>query len=542
MLVSVKSFVILSLSLGLAASFYVFYRRRGEIVGRICVASLPVAVVITLLLFLSFIVFNLTQEFAYIWAAARLAPLVGLWHGYPLYSGLGDGPILGTMYGPLAYLPFAPVVLFSSPTNVVLVGQVIAALLGIGPVIWLMFRDMRLKGLTGHHAVIGVVLFAALVFSSFSDQLFFAYMDFGVHADAPALALGTMACICLYGDWTTPSKWPLFLSTTFAVLAVWAKQIEIGIFVALGLYVLIAYGRDMLFRFVGIAFLMGIGISGLILLIFGFENTILNILTIPSKHPWYEPGSPENKASFFTVIRLAGPLFLVLAIGLVGTLGSRLHKSKDIASFFRENPWSIFLLASFCMVPTSILGGSKVGGTPNSFHFLHYLAVLCALLAASMHSRSTTNWTNRVGRVMPYILIGIFLWGSMPLIRALNQFSDIYKNTLEQAYSIAKKHPDKYFFPWMPLSTLLAEGKLYHFDDGVWSRELAGYASEIQDYRRYTPRNIEYALLPSEITWAAADYPTDQPLFLRYFPECRPVPETPVTAGLAGEWAVWRCN
>ena len=43
-------------------------------------------------------------------------------------------------------------------------------------------------------------------------------------------------------------------------------------------------------------------------------------------------------------------------------------------------------------------------------------------------------------------------------------------NTQEVVYTYAVGHPGLVYFPWNGLSTLLAEGKLYHFEWGIYDR------------------------------------------------------------------------
>src|SRR5207253_1569440 len=54
------------------------------------------------------------------WNGSRLAPIFALVRGYRLYYPATEGPILDTLYGPVAVLAFLPATLFRTPTAAIL--------------------------------------------------------------------------------------------------------------------------------------------------------------------------------------------------------------------------------------------------------------------------------------------------------------------------------------------------------------------------------------------------------------------------------------
>jgi hypothetical protein len=68
---------------------------------------------------------------------------------------------------------------------------------------------------------------------------------------------------------------------------------------------------------------------------------------------------------------------------------------------------------------------------------------------------------------------------------------NLSKNPSQEAYEYAKRHPGEAYFPWNPISSLLAEGKLYHTTFGLWDRDLAGLKISDEHVRAYIPRNIK---------------------------------------------------
>lgn len=49
-------------------------------------------------------------------------------------------------------------------------------------------------------------------------------------------------------------------------------------------------------------------------------------------------------------------------------------------------------------------------------------------------------------------------------------------------------------FPWNPLSTLYAEGKVYHFEYGVFDRVFAGFKPEQEHFEKHIPENLTYII------------------------------------------------
>ncbi len=97
------------------------------------------------------------------WSAARLAPTLGLVHGYPLYSAPDAGPINGWLYGPVAALAWLPAALADSPRPALAIAAAINLLLLLGPLLFLCLRGgaaPRPARLLAFAAVAGAFLLA----------------------------------------------------------------------------------------------------------------------------------------------------------------------------------------------------------------------------------------------------------------------------------------------------------------------------------------------------------------------------------------------
>lgn len=93
----------------------------------------------------------------------------------------------------------------------------------------------------------------------------------------------------------------------------------------------------------------------------------------------------------------------------------------------------------------------------------------------------------------------------------------------QQAVEFLRRHPGKAYFPWYPLATLLAEGRLDHFEYAVVDRFLAGAEPS---------REHVLAHVPPRMTMLVS---LRQSFILRYFPD--PTEEA-TSPGLPG-WSIF---
>jgi hypothetical protein len=90
-------------------------------------------------------------------------------------------------------------------------------------------------------------------------------------------------------------------------------------------------------------------------------------------------------------------------------------------------------------------------------------------------------------------VLPVFWEGKMQELTAY--ISHIYDNRAEEAYGFAKVHPGMAYFPWDPLPSLLAEGKLYHFEWGVGDRALAKTLT-ISQLQKHLPDHLVIVAYP----------------------------------------------
>ncbi|HVO33328.1 MAG TPA: hypothetical protein VMU17_05375, partial [Elusimicrobiota bacterium] len=76
------------------------------------------------------------------------------------------------------------------------------------------------------------------------------------------------------------------------------------------------------------------------------------------------------------------------------------------------------------------------------------------------------------------------------------------------AYQFALKHPQEVYFPLDPIATLLSDGKMYHFDVGLFDMtELFHEAIPPAQLRDYIPAHLKYLAFETNNQFSAALFP-----------------------------------
>jgi hypothetical protein len=170
-------------------------------------------------------------------------------------------------------------------------------------------------------------------------------------------------------------------------------------------------------------------------------------------------------AASLHILRESWPLFAVLLLALVeGVLSSRAGRQ------WPRRAWAAWLLISCCLLPTASIGRIKVGGEVNhdSFVIFFLVAAFLCWLASVAFER---------GRPLPLrvaTVLVVLLAVTAPRALEYPGWRTAWNNQNEAAYRYDMRHPGEIYFPWNPLTSLLAESKLYHFDYGVFDRNLGG--------------------------------------------------------------------
>ena len=448
------------------------------------------------------------------WSACRLAPTIALFHGYPLYPPEAGGVITDWHYGPVAALAWSPAALADSPQPALMTAAVINLLFLLVPLLAAAWR-----------ATAGRLLPALLVFALGAAgilQLYPTwYMASALNVDAIAVGLGAGSCLVLVRA-GVPSGKHLLLAAALSVLAVWTKQNDATLILAQAGWLWFRHGRTAA-RQLSVAFAGAMaGVIGLVAVVLHPADVFFNLWTIPFSEAlpggWSAAGAEAMDFLLYTAV-LWLPCLLAALWPPAAAPGASEPAPRS------QLPLWLFVAAAAALLPTGIVAAIKIGGDRNSIHSVYYLAVAAILAVGGA-------WPARAGRNAALGHSAILVATAVVVALAARQAASYPDRPLlprrclsQEAWAVALRHPEQVYFPWDPLATLMAEGRLYHFEYGVIDRIYVGRAPAPGALNAGLPARLSVVVYPR------APYP--QTMRERYLP--------PLTlASTTEDWLIYR--
>ncbi len=414
----------------------------------------------------------------YGWNEVRLAPAFAVRHGINPYPPLGGGPLSTWIYGPIGILINLPATWASSVTGALQAAWGVNAVIGIAPLAVIFFgsRELRARGV----AAAGLALALGVLFVHrwhFVMQV----------ADRCAIAFGLVSCWWLARP-GKPGGASLAAAAALATAAIWAKQIETFLALAQLWFLFVTAGRRLAGQYSAWLLLFNGLALGLFAWAFGFANLWLNLVAIPARLPWADFSERLAMQPLPMLAQLVAP-----AIALVWWGRKKGWPATDTESgrFFR-----IAAMAFATMLPVGLVGYFKVGGGTNLLHSWDYLlpALLLLWLAPVQATRSMLL------RVLGITAVALLLrWEDITAVR-----SKPYTQDFAGARQLTALYPQSIWFPQDPLITFFTDGKLWHNEDGLYTRYLAGYGVRESDFRRHLPPNLRAVAYPSMVQFPFA--------------------------------------
>jgi len=433
------------------------------------------------------------------WPASRLTATFAMVRGYQLYYPPDRGPVLEALYGPGRAFAYLPATLTSSITIALLVAGSLSILYGFLPILWL-----HLHPYLNNRRKLLVSFFVFICFCGFTlTSPAINSSVFVVGPDAPMLGLSATACALIYHRKHQERTIPLVISAFLMVLAVWTKQTALPLLVALPFYVLCTEGYRSCLRYVAFIALFCALSLGVAFIVFDAKALIFNMYTIAVHSPWINTNKLKALGITSTELMTESLWFvptLAFYIGITQPTDKHQEQLQDrFRSWLTTNRWSLFLIVALFMVSTSIVGRAKVGGALNTFSpTIYFLAVAVCLASIELTSREDIDRNvQKSVKLLITIITVLFLYIQFsPLSTVLTAIRELPNNPAAVAYSYAKKHPGIAYFPWNPLSSLMAEGKLYHFCYGLIDRRISGFPVSKAHIQAYLPPNIKFVAFP----------------------------------------------
>lgn len=425
------------------------------------------------------------------WNEAKLAPVVAMSRGYALYQDPSSGVMTGWLYGPIGAIILRPVAIARDPSTAVYIGILICMFCYLTPVVWLLTTAAG----KANGALAGAAIMLVVWQSCTSEDLF-RCMSIAA-ADAPAVGFAVCACAAIYRSRSTAN---LVIAATSIVLAIWTKHNFLPIAVVIPLWVLIADGSRRALHFVGILLAIAAVITALLISMFGASNMFYHMLAMPSRHPFRNASDGLLNCFLHGLLDLASNCILNVGLLTSAIILDRLAtiRAEHWRQWVRQRAWILLIVTAFALLPGSFLAYIKVGGYLNSLAppnlFLLLAALTCAVQSCSLGSLSNVARE----RVIVLILLCGFVLEARSLVAVANNaeanlamLNHPYRNSQISLFRYSQSHPREIYCPWNPLTTLLTDGRLYHFEWGMMDRALAQEPPSERQYRDHLPQNVE---------------------------------------------------
>jgi hypothetical protein len=409
------------------------------------------------------------------WAGARLMPLWVWLQDGGLYQGPDRGVVYNTIYAPLSYLVYSPVLLCVDSLAAVLTASAIGLVWYFAPVA--LAAGGQARGRLGWTAALAGVAGFGLV--SYRSRALGMSIEGTIH-DCPALGLGALAVLLLARDRGAGAR-GLAAPALLAVLAVWSKQVMAPLAVVLPVWALLAHGPRRALACLGWLLAWAVASVAVAALCLDREALWFNVIVLPARHPWC---APFPRCVLSVVYHGYRELWLAAAAVSLLVLLERPHRDPG------RHPWFLFVLAGLAQLPTAFLARVKLGGSSNSFSPPLYFFLLAVLVYLLEFLRDPA----RAAAVARAVRVGLAVGMAGLAGLQVGESADFLKGyagpgrskeRLVTAY--LRGHPGEAWFPWNPLPHALVEGRACHFAYGLFDRELGGFPIHDHHLLQYVP-------------------------------------------------------
>jgi hypothetical protein len=438
-----------------------------------------------------------------VWNDARLAPSFVLRQGLSIYNGPDEGPILSVIYTPLASLFFLPATLAPTPNAAILTASALGA---AACLVAALAVHLRCGGSSKLHNFFCFTLFAYVA----GSELLVTDAFYVVHGDGLGFAFCTLTCLFVIPPADARVKLRLGAAALCAALAIWTKQTFVAVVPAIAIHLWLSNRhRDAAFFAAG-AVLLTAAVGAILAACIDLRNFVFNAVTIPGSQPWalhYELHEVLGRAlkdfvhtAFWSI--LLGTVSLAVAHRLA-------FHAKSGGVDIRALDIRVFFILAAVMLPTAILGRIKFGGAINNYALVT-APIVCGLtlLLAKLPDLApgVASGVRQVSIVVGAVLVAF----NMDMSAVARPHAELLGVAPSQAaFQFARSNPGTAYFPWHPLSSFMAEGRLYSFAYAVYDREMSGFKPSAEHVRAPLPATLRY------IAFTGLEFND----ILKYFPE-----------------------
>ncbi len=457
------------------------------------------------------------------WNGPRLVPTFTLASTYHSYYDPDSGPVTGNIYGPGLSFSYLPCLLFSEPASAIRCGSLLSVLWLLLPAAWLLGTVVGDPSRNSARWLLLLFGFYWLL----TSPAWLRQVAFNIHADAPAIGLGLLACLFAHRLAERNTTSDLWLTAAFAHASVATKQTMLPILLALPIWFWLRGERATAKKMVLTLAAVGIGLWGLIACSYGWPAVWFNLVYIPGHHPWYDglgrfPWVAELKTAhglavlgeaLFDFILSNGWLGLVLLATAISGRKYRQPQTKPQLPLI-----SLLWLVGVMLLPMSLLGRVKVGGDYNAFSYSTvFLSLATVIYCYSVITRiqlpaSLSLRLSPVAHLL--VMLATATVFALSLVNGARTVWSAERDTVcheQMAFDAMQAAPETIYFPWQPLAGLLAEHRLYHFSYGVYDRWLAGRPLTPEHFAAHLPPKMEAmgVFKGSNVNYLRASYLTN---------------------------------
>jgi hypothetical protein len=406
------------------------------------------------------------------WNVARLAPSFALARGLPIYVLRDSGAQLGWVYGPVFPLWLLPAGMFDNPTAGFMVAIALNAVAVVVP-LWILFHAIS----EGRRSLaVQMTLFATvlLLANPLTNVGFYI-----VHVDALCIGWALVACTALHARVFRGWRPGFPLAAAALALSVATKQVSVILVPATIIWLWFEGHRKLIGSWI---FWLGSvcgSMAMLCFLFFGAEELLFNAWLLFSRMPW-RGGWAQLVAN---IADLLGYAWLWLVAGMGGAIllkSQRLRPTVPAAALARLLCWIALIQA-----PMGLMASLLVDAGLNSIHAPVYLLMAILVIGGSALAQAG-NAMEVDGPRRLRLLFGVLcLTGLVASIYIGHKRGIAWKpdQTQAQLLAIVRRDPGKVYMPWNPIVTIIAERKIYPFDEGLrylWMAKLEPPRAAIQ--------------------------------------------------------------
>lgn len=372
----------------------------------------------------------------------------------PVYYGELSGPIINTIYPPLSFLPYTLVGHVQSPHAFVRLASAVAVCCVHLPVlIWAFFWDKE-AGKDRISSALSFYFFISL------GMLFYPIRNaaFNIHADAPMLFFSALAVFLISQERFRKQTLFLFLSSAAAVLAFWSKQVAIAVPAAALSFIYLTDGGKKSLKYLIFLIACAAAASAFFFKTFSVQNFLFQILVIPGHHPF--------RADWADAIwPLFRDILILIPMIMIAIWPQLKEPAKSIREWCRTRHWPILFWTAVFMLPFSVLGGLKEGGSRNTIAYTTYflLAGIAMAPLGRLQVRTRLQW-------IAVLCIAVQA-AALPYELFLKPVKEDFAKTAESKILAS---PGEIYFPRLPLLHLWHENRIYHDTIGLRDRVWAG--------------------------------------------------------------------